>query len=262
MSIGTAYTRAVSPRLAECELSHRPSQPIDIARAIAQHRAYEDALAEAGLTVVRLPPLDDFADGVFVEDTALLLGEHAIITRPGAASRAAEADSTASALAGAFTIHRLSGGTLDGGDVLRIGKTLYVGSSGRTSREGIAALADAAGPLGYAVVPVEVTGCLHLKTAATFAGHDSAGNPVLVYHPPFVSPAPFAGVEPVAVDEPDAANAVRAGGKLLVSGEGPRSAEMLARRGFDLVPLDVGELHKAEAGLTCMSLIAERPDPR
>jgi dimethylargininase len=258
MAIGTAYTRPLSPRLAECELTHLAAAPIDLARAAAQHAAYEQALARAGLAVTRLPALPDHPDGVFVEDTALILGRHAIITRPGAPSRTKEAASTADALAGDFGVHHLAGGTLDGGDVLRIGDVLYVGRSGRTSDEGIAALAGTTGPLGYAVVAVEAAGCLHLKSAVTFAGRDGAGSPVLVYHPDWVSPAPFCDVEPVAVhpDEPNGANVLRAGARLFVSREAPRTAEALARRGFDVVLLDVSELHKAESGLTCMSLIA------
>ena len=254
-----AYTRALSPRLAECELTHLEAVPIDLARAGAQHEAYERALAGAGFAIVRLPPLPGHPDGVFVEDTALILGGHAIITRPGAASRAGETASTAAALASDLTLHSLARGTLDGGDVLRIGDTLYVGRSGRTSDAGIAALAEVAGPLGYAVVAVEAKGCLHLKTAATFAGHDAAGAPVLVFHPAWISPAQFREVEPLAIhpDEPNGANVLRAGGRLFVSSEAPRTAEMLAARGFDVALLDVSELHKAESGLTCCSLLAE-----
>ncbi len=256
MSNSTAYTRALSPRLAECELTHLPAQPIDLSQAEAQHAAYERALADAGFEVRRLPTLPDAPDGVFVEDTALILGRHAVITRPGAASRAGETASTAEGLVGDFTLHRLAAGTLDGGDVLSIGRALYVGRSARTSDAGIAALADLAGPLGYQVVPVEVSGCLHLKSAVTFAGPDGAGRPVLLYHRDWISPAPFADVEPVAVPEPSAANALRAGETLLVSAAGPRTVDMLLGRGFRVVALDVSELHKAEAGLTCMSLIA------
>ena len=256
--MGTAYVRALSPRLIECELTHLSARPIDIVRAEAQHAAYARALTDAGFELRWLPALSDAPDGVFVEDTALILGEHAIITRPGAASRAGETASTAEGLAESFTLHRLAAGTLDGGDVLRIGGTLYVGRSARTSDEGIAALAEIARPLGYAVVPVRVTGCLHLKSAVTFAGRDGPGTPVLLYRPDWIAPAPFADVEPVAVTEPEAANVLRAARTLLVSAAAPRAADMLRGRGFDVVALDVSELHKAEAGLTCMSLIADR----
>jgi len=255
---GKAYTRALSPRLTECELTHLAAAPIDLARAQAQHAAYERALAEAGFAIVRLPALPNHPDGVFVEDTALILGGHVILARPGAASRADEVASTALGLASDFTVHRLGHGTLDGGDVLRIGDRLYVGRSARTCAEGIAALAEVAAPLGFEVVAVAAKGCLHLKSGATFAGHDGAGNPVLVHHPEWVCPADFSDVDPLAVplDEPNGANVLRAGARLFVSSEAPRTAESLARRGFDVVQLDVSELHKAESGLTCMSLIA------
>src|SRR3954447_21182962 len=130
-----AFTRAVSPRLPECALTHLDRTPIDVCRAIAQHAAYEQALADAGFEVHRLPELADDPDAVFVEDTALLLDGHAIITRPGAASRAGEAESTAAGLAAEFELHRIERGFLDGGDVLRIGRSLNVGVSTRTDAD-------------------------------------------------------------------------------------------------------------------------------
>jgi dimethylargininase len=259
VSIGTAFTRALSPRIGECALTHLDRASINVERAARQHQDYEAALTEAGLDVIRLPELAGAPDGVFVEDIALLLGDHAIITRPGAAERARETESTAQGLAGHFTIHRLAAGTLDGGDVLRIGRDLYVGLSSRTNREGIEALRHLAGRLGFRVAPVATTGCLHLKTAATFIGHDAAGIPTLLYFGPWVAPAVFAGVEPLAVAEEEAAaaNALRVGRDLLIASGHPRTAEGLSRRGFHLVEVDNEELRKAEAGLTCCSLIAD-----
>lgn len=255
-----AFTRAVSPRLAECELTHLQRQPIDADRARRQHAAYEAALASAGAEVVRLPELPDHPDAVFVEDTALLLGEHAVITRPGAASRASETASTADGLAAHFELHRLERGFLDGGDVLRIGRTLYVGLSTRTDAQGIGALAEIVRPLGYTVVEAQLRDCLHLKTGATFAGPDSSGAPLLIYSERSVDPRQFADVEPLAVDagEPAAANCVRCGARLILPAGNPRTAERLRARGFDAVEVDVSELQKAEAGVTCMSLIDER----
>ena len=256
-----AYTRAVSPRLADCELTHQARVPIDAARAAAQHAAYEQALAAAGLEIVRLPELPDHADAVFVEDTALILGGHAVITRPGAPTRASETGSTAAGLREHFELHAIERGFLDGGDVLRIGRTLYVGLSTRTDAEGIAALADTAGPLGFDVVRAELRECLHLKTGATVAGFDRAGTPVLLYHERSVDPEQFAGPEPMAVDpeEASAANCVRARDRLILPAGNPRTAERLWDRGFKVIEVDVSELQKAEAGVTCMSLIDEQP---
>lgn len=255
-----AFTRAVSPRLAECELTHLDRQPISPETAASQHGAYEQAIAAASYELVRLPELDEHADGVFVEDTALLLGDHAVITRPGAASRRPEADSTASALAGHFEMHRLDRGTVDGGDVLRIGRRLYVGTSRRTDRVGMDALAEAVAPLGYEVLPVELAACLHLKSAATYIGDDADGRPRLLVNPAWVDPTRFEDILPLAVEtgEPFAANAVRLTDRLLVAAAHPLTAGKLREAGFNTVALDVSELAKAEAGLTCMSLIDER----
>jgi dimethylargininase len=253
-----AFTRAVSPRLPECQLTHLERLPIDAVKAAEQHAAYEQALADAGFEVIRLPDLADDPDAVFVEDTAILLGKHAVITRPGAASRIGEIDSTAAGLAGAFQLQRIERGHLDGGDVLRIGQRLYVGLSTRTDAEGIASLAEIAAPLGYEVIQAELRECLHLKTGATFAGADGAGTPVLLYDPNSVDAAQFTGVELLAVDEPAAANCVRAGDRLIMPVGNPRTAARLRERGFKVVEVDVSELQKAESGVTCMSLIDER----
>lgn len=254
-----AFTRAVSPRLADCQLTHLQRVPIDAGKAAEQHRAYERALADAGFEVARLPELPDDPDGVFVEDTALLLDGHAVITRPGAASRIGETDSTAGGLSVEFELHRIDTGFLDGGDVLRIGRTLYVGLSTRTDMDGIRSLAKIAVALGFEVVEARLRDCLHLKTGATFAGPDADGTPVLLYNQPSVDPAQFAGVEPLRVDEPAAANCVRAGDKLIIPAGNPRTAELLRQRGFSLLEVDVSELQKAESGVTCMSLIDDRP---
>ena len=254
-----AFTRAVSPRIAECALTHVDRQPINAERAASQHQAYEQALRDAGFDIVRLPELADDPDAVFVEDTALLLGEHAIITRPGTASRADETASTAKGLQPYFTIQHLAAGTLDGGDVLRVGNTLYVGRSSRTDAAGTTALVDVAGPLGYRVVPVELGRCLHLKTAVTFAGLDGEGRPTLLFNPDWVDPAMFEGTEPLPVSEgePHGANVVRAGNRLIYAAGSPMTAARLRNRGFTVVEIDLSELQKAEAGGSCMSLIAD-----
>jgi len=245
-----AFTRAVSPRIAECQLTHLERVPIDPAKAAAQHGAYERALADAGFEIIRLPELADDPDAVFVEDTALILGDHAVITRPGAPSRIGEVDSTAAGLAGHFKIHWIKSGHVDGGDVLRIGGRLYVGLSTRTDGEGLAALAELVRPLGYEVIEAKAGACLHLKTGATYAGDN-----VLLYNRVAIDPAQFADVEALAVHEPAAANCIRAADRLILPAGNPRTAAKLRDRGFPVIEVDVSELQKAEAGVTCMSLI-------
>lgn len=253
-----AFTRAVSPRISDCELTHLDRTPIDAAKAVAQHAAYEAELARAGFEVIRLPDLPHHPDGVFVEDTALLLDGHAVILRPGAASRAPETESTAAGLADHFEVHHVTSGFVDGGDVLRIGKRLYVGLSTRTDPAGVDNLREVVRPLGFNVIGADLRDCLHLKTGATLAGPDGAGTPVLLYNPKCIDPAQFAGVEamPVEADEPTASNCLRAGDRLILPIEATATAASLRERGFDVAQVDVSELQKAEAGLTCMSLIA------
>jgi dimethylargininase len=251
-----AFTRAVSHRLADCETTQ--SGRVDVPLAVEQHAAYERALAEAGFAVRRLPALDDFPDGMFVEDNALLLGEHAIILRPGAASRTGETQSTADGLADGFIVHRLADGHVDGGDVLRIGQILYVGLSTRSDAAGIRALGALTGPLGYTVVAVPVAGGLHLKSAATCV------NGVLVHNPDWILSSHFPGTEALAVapGEELGGNVLLAGETLLTPADSPRTAEALAARGFEVVTLDISEMRKADAALTCMSLIGEAPAKR
>jgi len=255
-----AFTRAVSPRIFECQLTHLERVPIDGAEAAAQHASYERALADAGLEIVRLPELADDPDAVFVEDTAILLDGHAIITRPGAASRIGEIASTAEGLAPHFDLHGIEAGFLDGGDVMRIGRKLYVGLSTRTDARGISSLAEIASTIGFDVVQAQLRDCLHLKTGVTFPGPDARGDPVLLYDPSSVDPAQFASTEPmpVAARERAAANCVRAADSLILPAGNPRTAEALRNRGYNVVEVDVSELQKAEAGVTCMSLIDER----
>jgi dimethylargininase len=254
-----AFTRAVSPRLAECALTHLAREPIDPVRAADQHAAYERALKGAGFDIVRLPELADDPDAVFVEDTAILLGDHAVITRPGSPSRAGETQSTADGLGAYFTIRHLEDGALDGGDVLRIGDRLYVGLSSRTDALGADALEAVAARLGFSVHRVELGRCLHLKTAATFAGADGEGRPTVLVNPEWIDPGLFAETSPVLVTagEPSAANCVRAGNRLIMAAGSPGTVARLRGRGFTVVELDLSELQKAEAGGTCMSLIAD-----
>jgi dimethylargininase len=251
-----AFVREVSPQLAHCELSLIERQPVDAARAHRQHQRYAAELRSLGCELEWLPPLPAHADGVFVEDTAVLLPELAVITRLGVASRRGEVDSVAASLVRHLPVTRLSEpATLEGGDVLRIGHSLYVGVSGRSNAAGVAQLGAALAPLGYTVRAVPLTACLHLKSACTFIPPE-----LLLVNPRWVDPGVFAATVPLSVDadEPYAANTLTVGGVTLVSSAYPRTQQRLEDKGLATRVLEVDELHKAEAALTCMSLMLER----
>src|SRR5687768_14741896 len=202
-----AITRAVSPRINECELTFRDREPIDPALAAAQHAAYEQWLADQGVRIVHAEAAPQNPDGVFVEDTAIVLDEIAIITRPGAASRRNEVDSVARTLLRYRAVrHITEPAAIDGGDVLRIGHTLYIGRSQRTNDRAFSQLRALVNPLGYTVVPTLLRDCLHLKTAAT-----AIGDRTIVFNPDCVEARVFGDVDAIAVDssEPAAANVLR-----------------------------------------------------
>ncbi len=248
-----AFTRAVPASLAHCELTHLARVEIDVARAAAQHEGYEAALRALGVRVVRLPETDDLPDSAFVEDAAVVVDEVAVLARPGARSRRAEIASVAQALAPYRELRFIvAPGTLDGGDVLRIGERIYVGLSGRTNTDGIAQLAALLAPCGYRVEGLAVTGCLHLKSAVTAIDDET-----LVFQPDWVDGARIAARRRLAVDprEPAAANVLAIGRCVLVNASAPRTAERVAAAGFDVVAVDQSELAKAESGLTCCSLL-------
>lgn len=251
-----AITREVSPSIARCELTHLEREPIDVELARAQHAAYEDCLRRAGCEVIRLPAEPGLPDAVFVEDLAIVLDEMAVVTRPGAASRRAEAGSVAEALARHRPVATLPApATLDGGDVLRVGRTLYIGRTARTNGEGIARLAEVVAPFGYGVVEVPVEGCLHLKSAVTLAADG-----LLLVQAGWVSPAAFdPALEQLEVDpgEPYAANVLRVRETLIMPAAFPRTRERLESRGLRVTTVDVSELAKAEGAVTCCSLIVE-----
>ena len=250
-----AVTRAVSPTLADCELTHRPRDPIDIADATAQHTYYEEALRSLGATVVRAPPEPTLPDAVFVEDTAPVLHEAAVLTRPGAPTRRPEVESIANVLSAYRPLVRIQEpGTLDGGDVLRLGRRLYVGLSSRTNRAGVTQLTGLLDSWGYEVIPVEVKGCLHLKSAVT-----QVAEHVLLINARLVRPESFAPMEMIAVApaEPDGANALQVGTTVIYPAHYPETGERLERAGLHVVSVPSTELAKAEGGVTCCSLVFE-----
>jgi dimethylargininase len=251
-----AITRAVSPSIARCELTHLAREPIDVARASEQHAAYEECLRRAGCAVQQLPADPGLPDSVFVEDTAIVLDELAILTRPGAESRRAEVAAVAEALARHRPLLTLPApATLDGGDVLRVGRTLYVGATARTNAAGIARLTAAVAPFGYRVVTVPVTGCLHLKSAVTLAGEN-----LLLVQPAWVSPDAFdSALAQVHVDpgEAAAANVLRVGDAVIQAAGFPFTRTRLEDHGVSVTVVEVSELAKAEGAVTCCSLIVE-----
>jgi dimethylargininase len=246
-------TRAISPALGQCELTHVERVAIDLERARAQHWAYERALEGLGVEVRQLSAGAAMADSVFIEDTAVVVEEVAVITRPGAESRRGETAAVAAALAAYRPVARVEApGTVDGGDVLVAGKRVFVGRSSRTNEEGIRQLGRILGERGYRVEGVEVRGCLHLKSAAT-----EVGEGLLLVNEAWIPPTAFAGLERVAVDPSEAygANALRVGDGVLYPAHFPRTRERLARRGVRTVAVACDELAKAEGALTCCSLL-------
>src|SRR6266478_9068310 len=251
----TAITRAVSPAIVNCELSFIDRKPIDLTRAREQHHAYEKLLESLGARLVSLPAEADLPDSMFVEDPAIVLDELAVVLPLGTETRRREAASLAQALAKFRKLEYVSlPGTLEGGDVLRIGQKLFVGLTQRSNAEGIRQLAAILAPHHYEVVAVPVTGCLHLKSAVTYLGRNA-----LIANRAWFDAAPLAGFEWVDVDpaEPHAANALALGGTVIFPASFPHTRERIESRGIHVTAIDISELQKAESGLTCSSLLFE-----
>lgn len=248
-----AITREVGPSLARCELTHLPRQAIDVDLARAQHHQYEECLASLGCTIRRLPAEPELPDSVFVEDTAVVLDEVAVITRPGAPSRRPETVAVGGALQDYRRLwHIEPPGTLDGGDVLRVSRTLYVGLTQRTNPAGIEQLEALLAPYGYTVRGVPVEGCLHLKSAVTQVAPGT-----LLINRRWVDAAAFEPIKLLDVDpsEPYAANALLVGEAAIYPSAYPRTRRRLEAHGIAIRPVDVSELAKAEGAVTCCSLI-------
>ena len=246
-----AITRGVSRSLGDCELTWLAREPIDIDKAIAQHHAYERCLEELGARVISLPALEEHPDAVFVEDPAIVLDEVAVITTMGAASRRGERPSLAAKLAEFRPlIHMRDPAKLEGGDVMRVGKNLYVGLSARTDAAGIEQLRDELKPFGYRVHALELKDCLHLKSACCCIGDDT-----ILINRDWVDATPLERYTLVDVAEPASANALSVGDAVVIPESFPRTAEILRAAGFKVRTVDVSELMKAESGVTCSSLI-------
>jgi len=248
-----AITREVSPAIGNCELTHLKRETIDVGVAQAQHRQYEDCLAALGCEIHRLPVEPDLPDSVFVEDCAVVLDELAIITRPGADSRQPETASIARALEPYRKLCAIQApGTVDGGDVLRIGKTIYVGLSSRSNQSAIEQMESFSRPYGYTVKGVAVNGCLHLKSAVTQVAKDT-----LLVNRNWVDADAFGDMRLIEVDaaEPYGGNALLVNETVIYPTSFPRTRQRLAEHGIPLMLVDVSELAKAEGAVTCCSLV-------
>ena len=249
----TAITREVSASINNCQLSFHVRRPIEVAKAIAQHKAYQSCLAELGVRVVSLPAEPELPDAVFVEDAVVVLDEVAVISIMGAPARRPEARSLADALSHYRPLKFLvEPATLDGGDVLRVGRRVFAGLSQRTNREGFSQLRDVLRAFNYQVEPVEVEGCLHLKSACSYIGNDT-----FLINRALVDAEQFRGFQLLDVpdEEPAAANALLIKDVVIIPASFPKTRALLEQRGFRVRTIDLSELQKAEAGVTCTSLI-------
>jgi dimethylargininase len=250
-----AVTREVSPRFNECEITHIERTPIDVDIARSQHRSYVNTLKQLGCAVLELPAEADLPDSVFVEDTAFILPEAAVITRPGADSRKPETESIAQALSPLTKLLFLrEPATLDGGDVLVVGRRIFIGISTRSNDEAIDQLRDLLREYGYSVTGVPLHDCLHLESAVTRVDAST-----LLINKNWVDTTFFADYNLIEVDpsEPHAANSLPIGDSIIFPTAFPKTRAKLEERGYKVIPVEVDELAKAEGAVTCCSLILD-----
>ncbi|WP_431951888.1 dimethylargininase [Actinacidiphila sp. bgisy167] len=246
-----ALVRRPGPRLAEGLVTHLERSPVDAGRAARQWEGYVAALRHHGWETVEAPAADDCPDAVFVEDAVVVFRNVALLARSGAASRRAEAPGAEEAVTAlGLSVNRVRPpGTLDGGDVLKVGDTVYVGRGGRTDAEGVRQLRSVFEPLGARVVAVPVTKVLHLKSAVT-----ALPDGTVIGYPPLVDdPSVFPKFLPVP-EEGGAHVVLLGGGRLLMAASAPRSAELLADLGYEPVVVDISEFEKLEGCVTCLSV--------
>lgn len=247
----TALVRYPGPRLAAGIVTHITRRPIDVNRARRQHEAYVAALAAAGWRIRPLSPADDQPDAVFVEDTVVVCDDLAVLARPGARQRRAEVPGAEKAVRElGLEIARIEvPGTLDGGDVLQVGDTVYVGRSGRTNEDAFCQVARLLGGLGRRVVSVPVTGCLHLKSAMT-----ALPDGTLIGLPGQVDTSVLPGLR--VAPEPAGAHVLPLGeNRVLLAASAFRTADRLAADGYDVTRVDISEFEALEGCVTCLSVL-------
>jgi dimethylargininase len=250
-----ALVRRPSPRIADGIVTHIDRTPVDAARAVEQHAAYVAALAGAGWEIRAVEPADELPDSAFVEDTVVVCDSLAVLTRPGAEERRPEVAGAEAAVRDlGLEIARIQApGTLDGGDVLEVGHTVYVGRGGRTNGEGIRQLRRHLAPHGRTVVPVPLKQVLHFKSAVTALPDDT----LIAADPELVDTTPLPTLR--RVPEEGGAHVVPIGtGTVLMAASAPRSAALFEDLGFDVVAVDVSEFEKMEGCVTCLSVLVRR----
>jgi dimethylargininase len=250
-----ALTRPVPTSFTNALCALAPSEPIDLDRARSQHAAYVSALTDAGAEIHMLPAADALPDSCFVEDTAVVAAGVALITRPGAPSRQAETAATAEALGTRHELHYVrEPATLDGGDCMRVGRTIFVGRSARTNAAGIARLAEVFEPRGIRVVAIELpAGVLHLKCVCAPLGDDR-----ITLADGTLAREAFGDLHVVRVpaEESYAANVLAINDRVIVAAGFPRTHEVLTRAGLRIVPVATTEFRKADGSLTCLSVLS------
>ena len=252
-----AVTRELTAAIGNCELTFLHRSAIDFAHAQQQHRDYQSALSSLGCEVVVVPAPPGLADSVFIEDTALVLDDIAVMLRPGVASRQPEVAGVAEVLQQYKPLKAIEPpGTIDGGDLLRVGNRIFAGLSTRSNQSGIQQLRDIVSDFGMTVETVETTKCLHLKSAVSEVAPGT-----LLINTDWISSSAFKDFEMIPVDkeETHAANALRIGKNLIYPSSFPRTMDALVNRGIDVLPVDLTELQKAEGAVTCCSLIFSAP---
>jgi len=250
-----ALTHLPSPRINDAERAYVARSGIDYNRALRQHADYCKMLSRCGLAVRTLDVNRDLPDCVFIEDTAIVLDEVAVLASMGVESRRAEPAGIEPVLKEYRQVHRLGpGATLEGGDVLQIGRTLLVGLSSRTNSAGVTALEAIVRRHNYRVIPVAVRQCLHLKSACT-----ALPDGTLLVNPAWLEMTALRAFDFVRVpeEEPLAADTLPIGRRVCVPAENVRTAELIRQRGFEVETVDLSEFAKADGGITCLSILVE-----
>ncbi len=254
MAERVALVRRPSTRMADGITTHIDRVPVDGALAARQHDAYVAAVAGAGWTIREVAAADDMPDSAFVEDTVVVFGGLAVLGRLGAVARRAEVAGTETVVRSlGLEIARIEApGTLDGGDVLQVGRTVYVGRGGRTNADGVRQLRRCAASAGRTVVPVRLHDVLHLKSAVTALPDGT----LIASNPSSFDAAVFPTMRHVP-EEGGSHVILMGGGTVIMAASAPRSAQLFDDLGFDVITVDISEFEKREGCVTCLSVLLD-----